>query len=62
MVVCRGVVSLGNFLSSVVAGRSKVALRVSRDFGERYWDLVCLRLVIWPWLRSWVGYVEYILH
>ena len=31
MVVSRGVVSLRSFLSSVVAGRSKVALRVSRE-------------------------------
>jgi len=31
MVVSRGVVSLGSFLSSVVAGRSRVALRVSRE-------------------------------
>ena len=31
MVVSRGVVSLGSFLSSIVAGRSKVALRVSRE-------------------------------
>ena len=30
MVVIRGVVSLGSFLSSVVAGRRKVALRVSK--------------------------------
>ena len=30
-VVSRGVVSLGSFLSSVVVGRSKVALRVSRE-------------------------------
>jgi hypothetical protein len=30
MVVSRGVVSLGSFLSSVVDGRSKVALRVSK--------------------------------
>ncbi len=31
MVVSRGVVSLGKFLCSVVAGRSSVALRVSRE-------------------------------
>ena len=31
MVVNRGVVSLGNLLCSVVAGRSSVALRVSRE-------------------------------
>jgi hypothetical protein len=31
MVVSRGVVSLGSFLCSVVAGRSSVALRVSRE-------------------------------
>ncbi len=31
MVVSRGVVSLGNFMCSVVAGRSSVALRVSRE-------------------------------
>ena len=32
MVVSRGVVSLGNFLCLVVAGRSSVARRVSREF------------------------------
>ena len=31
MVVISGVVSLGSFLCSVVAGRSSVALRVSRE-------------------------------
>ena len=31
MVVSRNVVSLGSFLCSVVAGRSSVALRVSRE-------------------------------
>jgi len=31
MVVSRGVVSEGNFLNSVDAGRSRVALRVSRE-------------------------------
>ncbi len=31
MVVSRGKLSVGNFLSSVVAGRSKVALRVSSE-------------------------------
>ena len=31
MVVSRGVVSLGNFLCSVVACRSSVAIRVSRE-------------------------------
>ena len=31
MVVSRGVVSLGSFLCSVVAGRSSVALRVSSE-------------------------------
>ena len=31
MVVSRGVVSLGSFLCSVVAGRSSVALRVSKE-------------------------------
>jgi hypothetical protein len=31
MVVCRGLVSLGSFLCSVVADRSSVALRVSRE-------------------------------
>ena len=31
MVVCRGVVSLGSFLSSEMAGRSRVAPRVSRE-------------------------------
>ncbi len=32
MVVSRGVVFDGNFLDSVDGGRSKVALRVSREF------------------------------
>ena len=31
MVVSRGVVSLGSFLSSEIAGRTRVALRVSRE-------------------------------
>ena len=31
MVVSRGVVSLGSFLCSVAAGRSSVALRVSKE-------------------------------
>ena len=31
MVVSRGVVSLGSFMCSVVAGRSSVALSVSRE-------------------------------
>ena len=31
MAVSRDVVSLGSFLSSVVAGRSRVAMRVSRE-------------------------------
>ncbi len=31
IVVIRGVVSLGNFLCSMVAGRSSVALRVYRE-------------------------------
>ena len=31
IVVSRGVVSLGNFLCSMVAGRSSVALRVCRE-------------------------------
>ena len=42
-VVSRGVVSLGSLLSSVVAGRSKVALRVSREVRRE----VLGRLVIW---------------
>ena len=48
MVVIRGVVSEDNFLNSVDAGRSRVALRVSREFGEWFWEPVCFRLVIWP--------------
>ena len=39
MVVSRGVVSLGSFLSSVVAGRNKVALRVSREARREYLGL-----------------------
>jgi len=31
IMLCRGVVSLGNFQSYVVAGRSRVALRISRE-------------------------------
>ena len=31
MLVCWGVVSLGSFLCSVVEGRSRVALKVSRE-------------------------------
>ena len=31
IIVCRGVLSLGNFLCSVFAGSSRVALRVSRE-------------------------------
>ena len=55
MVVSRGVLSLGNFLSSMVAGRSRVALRVSSDvrrevFGpglSPFGSLVMITLVGW---------------
>ena len=39
MVVSRGVVSLGSFLCSMAAGRSSVALRLSREVR---------RAVLWP--------------
>ena len=45
MVVISGVVSLGSFLCSVVAGRISVALRVLERFGERFWGMFCLHLV-----------------
>ncbi len=40
MVVSRGVVSLGSFLCSVVAGRSSVAIRVSREVRRAFWGPV----------------------
>ncbi len=43
MVVCRGVMSLGSFLCFVVAGRSSVALRVSREV-----QMAILGLVLSP--------------
>ncbi len=48
IVLHMGVVSLGSFLCSVVAGRSRVDLRVSRRFGGRFWSLFCLRSGVWP--------------
>ena len=45
MVVSNGVVSLGSFLSSVVARSSRVALR---RCGGKFWDLTCLHLGFWP--------------
>ena len=47
-VVSRGVLSVGNFLSSMVAGRSRVTLRVSSDVRREVLGPVCLRLVVWP--------------
>ena len=44
MVVSRGVVSLGSFLCVVVAGRSSVALRVSREVRRAVLGLVFSRL------------------
>ena len=57
MVVNRGVVSLGSFLSSVVAGRTKVALRVSREVRRKvlgpglspFGSLVMMTLVCWTY-------------
>ncbi len=46
MVVSRGVMSLGSFLCSVVAGRSSVALRVSREVPRAVLGLVFLHLVV----------------
>ena len=40
IVVSGGVVSLGNFLCLVVAGRSSVALRVSREVRRVVWGHV----------------------
>jgi hypothetical protein len=48
MVVSRGVVSLGSFLSSEVAGRIRVALRVSREVRRNVLGPVYLRLGVWP--------------
>ncbi len=55
MLVSRGVVSLGSFLISVVTGRIKVALRVSREvrrevFGpglSLFGNLAMITLVGW---------------
>ena len=57
MVVSRGVVSLGSFLSSIAAVRSKVALRVSmevrrEDLGRGlspFSNLAMMTLVGWIW-------------
>ena len=57
MVVRSGVVSLGSFLSSVVAGRSRVALRVSKKVRiealgpglSSLGSLVMMTLVGWMW-------------
>ena len=57
MVVSRGVESLGSFMSSVVAGRSKVALRVSREVLRKvlgpglspFGNLTMVTLVGWIW-------------
>ncbi len=48
IVVHMGVVSLGSFLCSVVAGRSRVALRVSREVRRAVWGLFCLHSGVWP--------------
>ena len=55
IMVCRGVVSLGNFLCYVFAGSSRVALRVSREvrrevFGPdlpSFGNLAMITLVGW---------------
>jgi hypothetical protein len=57
MVVSRGVVSLGRFLRSEVAGRSNMALRVSRDIWRGilgpglspFENLAMITLVGWIW-------------
>ncbi len=57
MVVRRGVVSVGSFLSSVVAGRSRVALRVSNEVRIKVLgpglsplgSLAVMTLVRWMW-------------
>jgi hypothetical protein len=63
MVVSRRVVSLGSFPSSMLAGRSRVALRVSREARREVLgpDLSPFG-VIWPLLRWWVGNAVYSLH
>ncbi len=43
MVMRRGVVSLGSSRSFVVAGRGRVALRVSMDVRRKTWGPACLR-------------------
>ena len=57
MVMCRGVVSLGSLLSSEVAGRSRMALRVSRQIRREvlgpivspFGSLAMITLVGWIW-------------
>ena len=57
MVVSSGVVSLGSFLSSVVAGRSRVALRVSKEVRREvlgpglspFGSLAMMTLFGWMW-------------
>ena len=66
MVVSRSVVSLGSFMSSVVAGRSKVALRVSREVRREdlgldlspFGSQAMMPLVGWIWSSlQWCGVV-----
>ena len=57
MVVSSGVMSLRSFLSSVVARRSRVALRVSKDIWREvlrpglspFGSLAMMTLVSWMW-------------
>ncbi len=57
MVVSRGLVSLGSFLSSVFDERSKVALRISREVRREvlgpdlspFGNLAMITLVGWIW-------------
>ena len=57
IVVSRGVVPLGSFLNSEVAGRSRVALRVSREVQREvlgpglspFGSLAMMALVGWIW-------------
>ncbi len=54
MVVINGVVSLGSFLCSVAAGRSSVALRVSREVRRKVFGPV-LSAFGSPSMRKFLG-------
>ena len=53
MVMIRGVISLGSFLSSVFVGRSRVALRVSREVRREVLGPVFVS--IWQSCHDYVG-------